>query len=97
MPGVADTTLYTCPAGVTAVVKSMTFVNNAGAAQTIVLGINGTANANRIYRTQLAANDGLVLSGLFIVLQPGQSVHAFSGNGSLTCGGSGAELQGVAP
>ena len=88
--------LYTCPAGETALLKTLTLVNNFGINNAIALKLNGTTNAAAILETVVAPNEGTVLTELFIVLEPGDILRGIAANASVIFAGFGAELEGVA-
>lgn len=89
-------TLYTCPAGETALLKTLCWVNNAIVANLVVLRLNGNTNASAIDRVNLQGNEALVNDELFIVLGPGDVLSAIATQASCIMTGFGAELEGVA-
>ncbi len=94
--GVADVVLYTCPAGETALLKCLTFVNNAAVSTSIVVRLNAANNSAAFVERLIDNNNGLVLNDIFVVLHPGDTVHAIAGLASVVVGGFGAELEGLA-
>lgn len=91
-------TVYTCPAGKTAIVKTIWFSNATGSANsTIVAAVSGPTITN-IYVDSLAASNGLKLLEPYLVLEPGDSlvINSNQTNG-VRYHVSGVELDGVAP
>ena len=95
--GLVDVALYTAPAGVTTVIKTLTIVNNAALNNNVSIRINGATNGSSVSRKAVASGVDDSLVGVFIVLQPGDVVHAQATQASAVVAGFGAELQGVAP
>lgn len=90
------TTLYTCPAGETAIIKAVTLRNLDAAAQTGQFFVNANLGAN-IIESQLLAAGALAYLERWWVLHPGDTLR-FAGTGLSTwpTTGHGAELAGVA-
>ena len=88
-------TLYTTPAGETALIKGVTLF--AQTASTVAyLGINGLTSGNLILAEPVALGDGVTLQ-TFWVLHPGDTLEAYAvAAGALTVSIHGAELEGVA-
>lgn len=93
---VAGTVLYTCPAGETAIIKSLTAGPGAVGGNTLGFYIGTVTAANLLYAHQLNLGDWEKLDGLFWVLQPGQVLRGTSTSGAARTFGFGAELEGVA-
>lgn len=94
--GAGPTVVYTCPAGKTAIFKDLSFTNTSLLAQTVTLYINGNSAGQAVHSQSVAGGSTLVLTGRFIVLEPGDTLRVgYSGTGGASSG-SGAELQGVA-
>lgn len=90
------TVVYTCPAGETAIVKQLSFSNAAALAQTVALYINANTANSIVGGATVPAASALVLTGWFLVLQPGDTLRiGWSGTGGAVSG-HGAELEGVA-
>lgn len=94
--GAGHSTLYTAPAGETALLKQLTLVNASALANLFTLKLNGTSGADSIMAIVVPAQGGELVSGLFVVLQPGDILRAVAGAASIFCAGFGAELEGVA-
>lgn len=94
--GTGPVTLYTCPADETAIVKTLSYVNNAALSNLVVLRLNGNTNAVAVDRVTLAGNEAIVRDSLFLVLHPGDVLSAIGTQASAVLTGSGAELEGVA-
>ena len=94
--GSAPVTLYTCPAGATAIVKDIAlFATTAITAYVQV--VRGSLSA-RVLSGAVTAGGSLVSSGRFIVLEPGDvlQVHSTSSGITATAWVSGSQLDGVA-
>lgn len=90
--------LYTVPTGVTAVLKDLWVWPNLATVTGLDLFVNGTGAAQHIAHVMLANNGDARLTGLFLCLEPGDTLRAAtSGSGNATVLGSGAKLAGVAP
>lgn len=88
--------LYTCPDNETTLLKCLTVFNNAALPLTPGLKLNGSGGAQTILSIPLAAATGVVFTDLFIVLQPGDTLHMTNTSASVFCAGFGAQLEGVA-
>ena len=91
-------TIYTCPSGKTAIVKSIHLANNAGSAtSTIVAVASGAATVN-LRVTSLASNDQIHMESPYLVMEPGDEllINANQTN-AIKYWVSGVELQGLAP
>lgn len=95
--GTSAATVYTCPAGKTAVIKQVSHFNTGVVNQAVSIGINGTGGASLVAVVNTAASSATQLAGQFIVLQPGDTLRAVANAGTATLTGYGAELEGVAP
>lgn len=94
--GVVSVTLYTAPAGETALVKLLTAVNVALVGSTsLQLRLNGTSGANLIAIANVPNGADQWLEG-FVVMQPGDVLRGIASQASIICTGFGAELEGVA-
>lgn len=51
----AQQLLYTVPAGITALVKSVRCVNHTASSRTLVLGVGGVANSQQLLKTSVSA------------------------------------------
>lgn len=92
------TTIYTVPAGRTAIVKDLTIAIRTSTATIVVEAVRG-GTAMRIFSgANTAADQTIVSSGRFVVLEAGDSlrVSRISGTGVGDVWASGAELDGVA-
>lgn len=89
-------TLYTCPAGETAIIKQVSHFNTGVVQQAVSLGINGTGNGQLVVVMSTAATSTTNLLEQFIVLHPGDTLRAIANAGNATVTGYGAELEGVA-
>lgn len=94
----ADTLLYTCPADVTTVVRSLVVVNRNAAAKNVRVW-HLTAGGTVIYWCGVTtiASEGVLELDSWRALEPGDTVKAFASGLSMTFGLYGAELAGVAP
>lgn len=93
--GTGAVTLYTVPAGKRAILKNVTVKNNATSASYILLTFMHGATTLGYHDIQLTAapTDGDSKSvAVWIVLNPGDSVHAVAHLSSLSCILSGTEL-----
>ena len=92
----AESVLFTCPAGRTCIVKTVTFTNTGAANQTVRLGIGGTAAGQRIWGVQTVNASGSFVLELWFVLNPGdQLVVLPNAGGVITCAGFGSLLLGA--
>lgn len=95
-------TVYTCPAGHTAIVKDYAITNRGGGARTVTLGVRSSVGEVRVHLGGLLAHLGSIVGiGRYIVLEPGNDLVIFVG-GEVTSTlmdvhVSGVELEGVAP
>lgn len=90
-------TVYTCPAGRTAIVKDIRLSEAAGATTRCVVQAVSGAQQVHIVETNLSANAAYRETGAFVVLEPGDELKVFSSGGTFRFRISGAELDGVAP
>lgn len=92
------TTLYTCPSGVTALIKDLNFVNSGSSTATIKLCVNSLVASQALFWNLSMAANTHTNQGRFIVLEPGDTIVALlSVANTISCAGYGAELDGVAP
>lgn len=92
----AATALYTCPAGETAIIKTVTVFNSAVAGNNVVFSIGPAFNPGRFLAVAVAANPGSGTVNAFFVLQPGDVLNAQASAAGAIAAGFGAELEGVA-
>lgn len=93
----ANLTLYTCPAGKTALVKLITCAAEGAANSELRVLINAAATSARVVRKPVTATDSLHL-WTFIVLGPGDTLRGnLSTAENYVVSGFGAELEGTAP
>lgn len=95
--GAANVTLYTCPSGVTALLKHLTVVNNTASGGWVRLRLNGTSQDQNIHDGTVGSTTGTHYVGLFIVLEPGDVLRAIASATGFIVTGYGSELAGVAP
>lgn len=88
--------LYTCPAGRTAVLKSLTLVNGFNVVNSLAIALGAQASANFLWEGNVDPSASTVLNELFIVLQPGDVLRAQATSSFVVITGFGAELLGVA-
>lgn len=87
-------TLFTCPAGRTAIIHTLAVVNRDVAVDTVVaILLNGDQSVNRIWRNNLLVNTSVLLE-THIVLNPGDTLRALRGAGTATLSGFGSLLLG---
>lgn len=90
------TTLYTVPAGRTALIKDVRVSALGGAAtRAAVFADSGASRVGFI--DQPLANLGVASAVGFMVLEPGDTVGCFATGNAVTVWVSGAELDGLAP
>lgn len=95
--------LYTCPAGFTALVKQVSWTNLAGAPQNLQLYINAvTGPATNVAHdnTLTGAGESRTFGQLFFVLEPGDQLMLYTTGAfvaPLLIGVFGSELAGTAP
>lgn len=92
------TTIYTCPIGMTAIVKGITVAKTGPVAQTVTVSSrrSGTDFPFWIVDFAIAAGSALLLP--WLVLEPGDELRVGrAASSAMTVIASGAELAGVAP
>lgn len=95
--------IYTCPSGVTALVKDINIYNRSGAIQDLRVGVDpvGAVTANITYEDQAFPIKGTWHFMPWWVLLPGDSlfvrIDGAAATDGLFCLVSGSELQGIAP
>ena len=91
-------TVYTCPSGKTAIVKSLHLSNNAGSATTTIVAVASGAAIVNLRVTSLASNDQIHMESPYLVMEPGDEllINADQTN-AIKYWVSGVELQGLAP
>lgn len=91
-----STLVYTCPAGETALLKHLSIANLAALGNTWSLRLNGTGGAQTIAAGTVPAGEAVQLTGLFVVMHPGDTLRCTAGQASVALTAFGAELEGVA-
>lgn len=92
------TAIYTCPAGVTAILKDIRLATTSGAASSVILAMTSGALFSNIYVDNLAGGGATHSLQPWIVLEPGDQLVLNTGvGGGVSFWVSGAELDGVAP
>ena len=94
--GTATSPIYTCPAGETALLKSLWLWPTGPTVSAVSVFINGTAAANQIGLIIVPNSAEIRLAGQFLVLHPGDTLTLRTNLGTATVAGFGAELEGVA-
>jgi hypothetical protein len=94
--GTANSLLYTGPAGETTLLKQITLANTSPLANTIALKLNGTSGSQTIFFETVGGSQASHLDGLFVVLQPGDTLHGQAGAATMIVALFGAQLEGVA-
>lgn len=90
-----EVTIYTCPAGETAILKDVRCsVATGNPTRIVVFLVSGATRSSLIDQALAAGEKGL--GGLFAVLLPGDQIRIFSQGGSFDAWCSGAELEGLA-
>jgi hypothetical protein len=91
------TTVYTCPAGETAIVKDLWVWPNAVTVTGLDLFINGSAAGNHIAHIVMPNSQDARVLGAFLTLADGDILRmGVTGTGNCTVSGHGAELEGLA-
>lgn len=88
--------LYTCPAGETALIKTLSMYNTDVVPRAMGIRLGGNGVNQTVVFEQVPAGFATVLRELFIVLQPGETVHGVTAGTGGRIAGFGAELEGVA-
>lgn len=94
--GPAVATLYTCPAGETAIIKSL-IVGAGGVPNNVVsfaLRVGGVTTT--LFEFTPSTTSSTAFNGLFWVLHPGNELRFSTVLGAVGSSGHGAELEGVA-
>lgn len=95
--GASQKTVYTCPAGRTAVLKDVRLVGRSDPAQPVTLYMVSGPTLVYLVRASLAANQTAAAQG-FVVLEPGDQLNIDTPvTDHAAYWVSGAELDGVAP
>lgn len=94
--GTGNFTVYTCPAGETALLKDITIFNQAAVTNVVALRLNGNTQNQTIEGVTVGGGGSVVLSGRFIVLHPGDTLRVQATVASINITGYGAELEGIA-
>jgi len=95
-PANALHTLYTCPAGRTAILKDFRLYSDGGCSRGVLLCEPSGAAGVSLYDDAIGATSVIVGSG-FVVLEPGDELQVYSEGGTFLALLSGSELDGVAP
>lgn len=97
--GGASGTLATVPAGRTWIAKDVTLYNRAGSSNYLSLYVQSVGGDPTPFYTGTLAPDQVVrLTGLFVVLEPGETIRIYNDTGgSAGIAVCGADLDGVAP
>lgn len=94
-PGVADTLLYTAPAGAPTVVRSITITNTTGAQASITLGTNAggaLAVANHLLSAYPVPGNGILIIEPWEVIDASGTIRGLQGtSGALTVHINGVE------
>lgn len=93
---VAGTLVYTSPAGETTLVKALALYNPNGLAQLATFYLGAVAPANALGTFSVPGTSGIFPIGLFLVLQPGESLHVTTSTLPINVAGFGAQLEGAA-
>lgn len=88
--------LYTCPAGETAILKHIVFVNGGPLAASAALRLNAQLGTAQMTTAVVPATGDVSRTDQFIVMHPGDTLYGISGAANLIYSGFGAELEGVA-
>lgn len=95
--GASHVTLYTCPAGRTAIIKQLNAVNVGLATSSYQLRLNGTTASQNIAAASIAAGADEARFDRYIVLGPGDVLRMIGTTVAIISSGFGVELDGVAP
>lgn len=90
------TTLYTCPAGETAILKSLSLAKLAAGAVSFDVSILRAGTPRVVFREQFPLTSTVVHREVWIVLMPDDQLRVQTDTGSVTVWASGTELEGVA-
>lgn len=97
-PVTVSTTIVTCPAGMTIIVKDVRVYNDSGVAMTVVLWAHRASPAANVALISaslaIAAVTGIVCG---VVLGPGDNLFVIPTSGSCRYWASGSVLAGVSP
>lgn len=93
--GTGDATIYTVPAGIRTIVKSAVLNNGFAGANYMVFTVK-RSGSDRAYMTLYVTANGApgdcLIQRLWLVLETGDSLHAFCAHSSISLALSGAEL-----
>lgn len=89
-------TVYTCPAGETAILKSVSLAKLAAGAVSFDLSVLRSGVSRVVFRELFPVTSTVVHREFWIVLQPDDQLRAQTDTGSVTGLLSGTELEGVA-
>lgn len=92
----AVTTVFTCPAGYTAVIKNLSLVSAGAIAGDFLLYINGTTAVKLLLKVNVGGGNAVNLAGIFVVLAGGDTLHCTAPAANSTITASGALLFGIA-
>ena len=88
--------VFTGPAGETTIIKHLSVANVVAVSCNLRLRLNGTSQVFNILDQNVPSTSAIQLTGLFIVLQPGDVLRALSAPLGLDLTAYGTELEGVA-
>lgn len=95
-PGATTNVIYTCPAGVTAILKWIQVSTSAGSPGQGIFAVRSGGITVRLLDRPWGSAEILSLA-TWIVLEPGDQLTVFVSSGELKFWFSGTELAGVAP
>lgn len=93
---VGPATIYTCPVGETAIVKSIASAKLAAGGVSMDLSITRAAVNRVVFRRVYPVTSTVAYDELWVVLMPGDELRAATDVGQVTLWVSGTELEGVA-
>lgn len=93
----AGVSIFTCPAGRTAIVKDVVLTNNTGASSNLTLQLRRAGVSIGVLRDAVADASRLASSGRYIVVEPGDELRVVSSVAAGTVGWTvhGALLLGI--
>lgn len=89
------TTLYTCPAGITALLKDLRVDSPVGGTTRVIVWLESGGAQVALVDEPLGDTEVIAVQG-FMVLEPGDQLRALATGASARVWASGAELVGVA-
>lgn len=90
------TTVYTCPTGKTAIVKTLAIGKSAAPADTMTVTLTRAGNVRTALVAPLGVGAGATTPAPYWVLAPGDGLRLQTATGAMTYWVSGVELIGVA-